>query len=87
MCCHCRCCTCSFARHLQDRHLFGMKNLAIAKQRKLPGYIIPGLLTDPLYSRLMSAFVAVMSENVCLCDVDLLRSVRVVYVQLRLEGR
>jgi hypothetical protein len=28
-----------------DRHLFGMKNLAVAKQRKYPGYIIPKLLT------------------------------------------
>lgn len=45
-----------------DRHVFGLKNLAVAKQRKLPGYCIPRLLTDPLHTRLMTS---VLSTSNC----------------------
>lgn len=45
-----------------DRHLFALKNLAVAKRRRLPGYIMPAIFEDPLYSRLMTS---VLSTSNC----------------------
>jgi len=37
-----------------DRHLFGMRNLAVQKQQRLPRYTIPSLFRDPAYSNYCS---------------------------------
>ena len=41
-----------------DRHMFGLWNLARAKQRRLPGYLMPKIFTDPIYSSLMTSFLS-----------------------------
>ena len=45
-----------------DRHLLGLKTMALCKQKTLPGYDIPQLFTDPLYSRLTTS---VLSTSNC----------------------
>ena len=45
-----------------DRHLLGLKQLALMRQKKFAGYMLPRLLTDPLYSRLSTS---VLSTSNC----------------------
>ena len=45
-----------------DRHLLGLKQLALMRQKKYAGYVVPSLLTSNLYSRLSTS---VLSTSNC----------------------
>ena len=45
-----------------DRHWLGLKSIALHKQQKQPGYLLPRMFVDPAYPRLMRS---VLSTSNC----------------------
>jgi carnitine O-acetyltransferase len=52
-----------------DRHLFGLKQLAIQKRQRIIDYELPSFFTDPSYSKLMTSVIS--TSNVTADSLDL----------------